>query len=423
MKLPRFLKHIPDKIDLKEGLLILLVEALLLGLLFFFASCERRELYVYGDEFHSVELEVDWRKYQTSDPDGMTVWFYALDDTTHAPYRTTSASVRHQDIYLPGGHYQGVVIDYSPEEYSRQEFLDMEQMQQARVKATMASYQPDSLTVVGEGVSSGLNDSVNRELFGEAAWNAMQNDRPGRHPQTGFYIVANQPEQMGLDTLDNKFVDPGEFGDYIPWKERNNYQDKLVITKLYSEPQTIVWKMRIRIWIQSGYNYLWQNLGSISGLADGHYLARDTITDDPCLMFVESWEGERTGENSGYIAVTINTFGLRPESIRPDRVGYGTGTNSYYINVCDPEQIRLNLAFVLRDHQTLRTYHFDVGRHVVEFDGQLVLRVDIGPDDFWPNNPNGPDPIILPYVDAYNGTGFGADVTPWDEQPPVDVEF
>lgn len=403
--------------------MVILIVAVLMLMLLMFASCERRELYVYGDEFHSVELEVDWRKYLTSDPDGMTVWFYPLGNPTHAPYRTTSASVRHQDIYLPGGRYQGVVVDYSPEEYSRQEFLDMDIMQSARVEATPAMYQPDSLTVVGEGVTRGLNDSVNRELFGEAAWNDMQNERPGRHPQSGFYVVANQPEQMGLDTLDNRFIDPGMYGDYIPWKEQDNYQSTLQITKLYAEPTTIVWKMRVRIWIKSGYNYVWQTVGSISGMADGHYLARDTITDGPCLMKIDDWEGERTGENSGYIATTISTFGLRPESIEPDRTWHEAGENSYYTEVCAPEQIRLNLAFVLRDHSTLRTYHFDVGRMVVEFDGQLVLRVDLGPDDFWPNNPNGPDPIVLPAVDAYNGTGFGADVTPWEEQPPVDVEF
>lgn len=423
MKRSRFLRYKPDKQEIQEGLLVLLIIAVLMALLMMISSCERRELYVYGDEFHSVELEVDWRKYQSTDPDGMTVWFYPLDDAGHAPYRTTSASVHHQDIYLPGGRYQGVVVDYSPEEYSRQKFVDMESMQLARVEATQASYQPDSLTVVGEGVTRGLNDSVNQELFGEAAWNAMQTARPALQPQTGLYIVANQPEPMGLDTLDNKYVDAGEYGDYIPWKQRNSYQDKLTITKLYAQPQTVVWKLRVRIWIKSGYNYLWQTLASISGLADGHYLARDTITDTPCMMMMDSWEGERTGENSGYIATTISTFGLRPESIEPDRQGYGTGSDSYYVNVCAPEQIRLNLAFVLRDHSTLRTYHFDVGRKVVEFDGQLVLRVDLGPDDFWPNNPSGPDPIVLPAVDAYNGTGFGADVTPWDEQPPVDVDF
>ena len=430
MKLPRFLKHIPDKIDLKEGLLVLLVEVVLFALLFLAVSCERRELYVYGDEFHSVELEVDWRKYQSSDPDGMTVWFYPIDSQRTEPYRTTTASVRHQDIYLPGGYYQGVVVDYSPEEYSRQEFLFMDQLLTARVEATPATYQPDSLTVYGEGVEKTKSDSVNYELFGEAAWNPVHVVRPEKNTDNGLYTVASQPEQMALDTLDNKYIDPGEYGDYIPWKERDTYQEKITITTLRSEPTTIVWKMRIRIWIQSGFNYIWQQPASISGLSNGHLLALDENTNSPCLMMMEDWDTERTGTDSGYISTTITTFGLRPESIRPDRqlhpstrAGDTEGWNDYYTQVCNDDELRFNISFLLRDHATLRHYHFDVGSQVVSFDNQLVLRVELGPDYFWPNNPNGPDPIVLPRVDAYNGTGFGADVTPWEDQPPVDVSF
>lgn len=403
MKLPRKLKHKPGTQCIMDGVMVILIVAVLMLMLLAFASCERRELYVYGDEFHSVELEVDWRKYLTSDPDGMTVWFYPLGNPTHAPYRTTSASVRHQDIYLPGGRYQGVVVDYSPEEYSRQEFLDMDAVETARVKATPASYQPDSLTVVGEGVSRGLNDSVNVELFSDVAWAPALQDR-WPLGDDGIYVVAAQPEQMALDTLDNKLVDLGRYGDYIPWKERNSYQDSIVVTKLYSEPTTIIWKMRIRVWIKSGYNYLWQNLASLSGLSDGRYLARNENSSTSCLLFLEGWDGQRTGDNSGYISLTFNTFGECPGSMTE-------------------EDMRLNLSLVLRDHATLRNYHFDVGNMVVSIDDQLVLRLELGPDFFWPNNPSGPMPIELPAVDAYNGTGFGADVTPWDEQPPVDVEF
>mgnify|MGYP007101871785 CR=1 FL=1 len=65
---------------------------------------------------------------------------------------------------------------------------------------------------------------------------------------------------------------------------------------------------------------------------------------------------------------------------------------------------------------------------------QLVLRLELGPEFFDPNNPHGahgdggdpdnPSPdIILPYVDAYNGAGFGAEVTPWQEMPPVEINF
>ena len=440
-----------DRNYLLEDILLVVLVATFVFVLLMLAGCERRELYVYGDEFHSVELEVDWRRYADRDPDGMTVWFYPLDDPTKQPYRTTTANVRHHDLYLPGGYYQGVVVDYSPEEFSRQEFLSLERMDSARVEATPSSYQPDSLTVAGEGVPRGLSDEVNRQLYGEPAWTDYQYPRPAVREQTGLYEVANQPEEMALDTLNNRYVDRGEYGDYIPWQERETYQSQIRLTQIYSEPGTIVWKLRIRVWIKDGFNYLWQSPSSITGLADGHFLPRDIITDNPCLLSIDGWETERTGENSGYISTTLNVFGIRPVTLRPDReehegrevqqvYSYTRAGESepewweYYTKNCLPEDIRLNLSFVLRDHATTLHYHFNVGHYVVSWDNQLVLRIELGPEFFDPNNPHGangeggdpdnPSPdIILPYVEAYNGTGFGADVTPWIEEPPVEITF
>lgn len=440
-----------DRNYLLEDILLVVLVATIVFVLLMLTGCERRELYVYGDEFHSVELEVDWRKYADRDPDGMTVWFYPLDDPTKQPYRTTTANVRHHDLYLPGGNYQGVVVDYSPEEFSRQEFLSLERMDSARVEATPSSYQPDSLTVAGEGVPRGLSDEVNWQLYGEPAWTDYQYPRPPVREETGLYEVANQPEEMALDTLDNRYVDRGEYGDYIPWQERETYQSQIRITTLRSEPETIVWKLRIRVWVREGFNYLWQSPASITGLADGHFLPRDVITDNPCLLSIDNWETERTGENSGYISTTLNVFGIRPVTLRPDReehegrevqqvYSYTRAGESepewweYYTKNCLPEDIRLNLSFVLRDHATTLHYHFNVGHYVVSWDNQLVLRIELGPEFFDPNNPHGaygeggdpdnPSPDIkLPFVEAYNGTGFGADVTPWEDMPPIDISF
>ena len=68
-----------DRNYLLEDILLVILAATAVFIILMLAGCERRELYVYGDEFHSVELEVDWRKYADRDPDGMTVWFYPLD--------------------------------------------------------------------------------------------------------------------------------------------------------------------------------------------------------------------------------------------------------------------------------------------------------------------------------------------------------
>lgn len=443
-------------------LLSVLLYAAVLGIVLLFSGCERRELYVFGDEFRSVSLDVDWREYADRDPDGMTVWFYSLDEKDKKPYRETTSEVRHHELYLPGGRYQGVVIDYSPEEYGRQQFLSLASLDSARVEALPSPYQPDSLTVVGEGVPKGLSESINEALYGEPAWNNVQQPRPAIREANGLYTVASQPEQMALDTLDNRYIDRGEYGDYIPWKEREQYQSTLKMTTIQSVPGPIIWKLRIRMWVKNGFNYLWQTPASITGLADGHFLPRDVITDRPCLLSVEGWELERTGPNEGYIATTMNVFGLRPETVLPDRelrrgsdvseriytYTRGAATRAgeiepdygdpswweHYVHNCLPNDIRLNLSFTLRDHATVVNYHFNVGHYVVSYDNQLVLRIDLGPEFFDPENPHGaygeggdpdnPSPDIdLPKVDPYNGTGFDAEVEPWIDEPSVDVHL
>lgn len=356
------------------------------------SACSRRELYVYGDEYHSVALDVDWSDYSAFDPDGMTVWFYPLDRPDHAPYRYTTANVLHYEFYLPGGMFSGMVIDYSPEEYSRQRFLSLDTLQTSRVEATLQADQPDSLTVAGPGVPANLSRQVNLQLFGDAAWTDLQQPRPALSRTTGLYGVANQPEPMGLDTLVDRSIDAGAHGDYIPWQERDTYQQTLRLTQLYAVPQSIVWTMRVRIRIRSGISNMWQTPASLSGLADGRYLMLNEPTDNPCLIAVNDWSVERQSDGSGYISTTLTSFGLRPSQL-------------------ERESLRLNLSFVLRDHSTTLHYHFNVGDQVVRIDDRLELRLDLDTD------------IDLPYVDAYNGAGFGADVTPWEDEDPVDVHF
>lgn len=389
----------------------------------------RRDLYVYGDEFYSVTLDVDWRDFDTSDPDGMTVWFYNLREPDSKPYRTTTASVRHQDLYLPNGIYQGVVVSYSPDEYSRQQFLDMDDIERARVEATPASYQPGDQRTPGAAVSNDDDISVKLALYGNAAWN--DNQPHVILPDTALYTVANQPEAIGADTIDRRTINAGSaFDDYILWKNQEGYQSNIDVQRLEALPHTLVTTLRVRVFIKDGFNSLWTTRGSITGLSDGHYLPRHINSDVPCLIAIDEWQTERTGQNEGWASATITTFGLRPSTrhveaeFHPSTVtgksrydGQECDINGYYTDVCDAEQLQLNLAFILRDQHTVQTHHFRVGDAVVSFDDQLVLRVELGADFLDDNG----GPIIFPDVEGYEGTGFGADVTPWQDTPPVDV--
>ena len=63
-------------------------------------NCERRDLWVYGDQFKQVLLNIDWRNYMRDevlypyepDPDGMTVWYFPINGqaTGRKSYRFTT---------------------------------------------------------------------------------------------------------------------------------------------------------------------------------------------------------------------------------------------------------------------------------------------------------------------------------------------
>lgn len=303
----------------------------------------RRELWVHGDNFYTVRLNVNWNDYSQSDPGGMTVWFLPTDNVGQL-HSYTTAQVRQADFYLARGKYHGIVCDYSPQEFSTIEFLDMDDYEKARVQLT------------AEG---------------------------------------NQPEPIALDTLQNIVVSNGPYNEYIPYDERDDYQQALNVQQFQVRPHSLVWKMRLRIYVK-GIEYLYQVHGELTGLADGHYLARDVNTERSCTVSIDEWTLQPTGENEGYIAATISTFGLRPghENISED--------------------LKLNLRMLLRDHTTVCTYSYNVGDDVVNISEQQVLRMDLGSEI------SGlPD---LPYVEALDGTGFDGVVTPWnDDEPPADV--
>ena len=139
------------------------------------------------------------------------------------------------------------------------------------------------------------------------------------------------------------------------------------------------------------------------GLADGNYLALGTHSNTPCVHELEAWETKtETDEqgitlNEGYVAITINTFGLM---------------NRAYTD----NDLVLNLRFLLRDRETVVTYHYNVGQLTDIYEDQQVIRIDLTKGRI-----NGlPE---LPYAEPYNGAGFDGIVAPWEDGDNADVVF
>lgn len=368
-------------------LMLLLVVLLLTG-------C-RRDLWVYQDNFKQVELDVDWRNYfrdqqlysDEYDPDGMTVWFFPTDG--RESYRYTTANVRHFETYLSKGTYEGLVVDYSPEEYGRQEFLGMDFAETARVQALPNSYQPDSIP----------------QLYGPQCYaHALPMQ------QNGYCELAFEPENIACDTAHME-VYTGEYDRYIPYEERDSYQSSLVRQLYLMEPLIIPWNMRVRIYIKGIY-YLYNTEASLAGMADGYYFMQGKTSNSPCLLKLDDWEVHITGDNVGYIAKTFKTWGpLDFSNLYDIRSKHGPDE----LSTRPADQVRLNFKFLLRDRQTVCYYSFDVGNLVRCYYNEYALRIDLM--DGFDGQPD------LPYVDAYNGMGFDGIVVPWENTDSVDVVF
>ena len=387
------------------------------------AGC-RRDLWVYQDNFKQVELDIDWRNYfrewavnqetqvnptvePAKDPDGMTVYLFPRDG--RPAFRYTTAEVRHFETYMSKGEYDGLVIDYSPEEYGRQEFVGMDFANTAKVQSTFASYQTDSLP----------------ELFGPEAYAGATLPKKN---ESGFFAVSWEPEDIANDTIYMN-INTGKYDKYIPYEERNSYQATLEHQLFNLEPLIIPWNMRVRIYVKGIY-YLWKVQATLAGMADGYYLVNCKTSDTPCLLQLDGWEIHITGDNEGYIAKTFKTWGpmnfenrnwdchvpQRPLSNREFNSTAALNGYSYEeLSNRNPNEIRLNLRFLLRDRQTSVYFHADVANLVNVYRNEYALRIDLLDED-------GRVPE-LPFVEAYNGLEFGGIVIPWQDEKPADVQF
>ena len=355
---------------------------LLVGLLF--GNCtDRRDLWVLADEFHQLELITDWSA-ADSYPGGMTAWFIDNNKSGYV-HNVKTAEVEHTWLSLPKGSYTGLVFDYSPEEYSHNEFINMDDPEWAQVRLRAAANQPNP------------NDSIDVVLFGpQAVSDATQGLQI--NPETGLYIVKAEPEPINLDVLGDVDIETGADGDYVLWRKRGEYEASLKTQTLYAKPEPIVWRLRVVVNVK-GIFYMHSLRASVVGLADGYWMTKGQHTEEICMRELNDWEIRSTGENVGVVTTTTLTLGL-PEEVRTRE------EITRYIN-----NLRLNLSFLLRDEVTVKNFHFDCEPYVDINEDQLVVHIDI-PIEVAPE---------LPYVNAKGGTGFDATVTPWENGGSADA--
>lgn len=367
-------------------------------------SCCRRELWVYQDNFKNILLRVDWRGYDRDaqlyphepDPDGMTLYVFPQDG--RPSYRFTTTSVNRYEFYMSRGMYDFLVFDYSPEEYNMQRFVGMDYASTAKVEAKLSPYQ-------GEISDNPVKDET--ELFFEHSYGKQLLSKE----KNGLWSVAYQPEPIASDTEEVE-VTTGQYTNYIPYKQRNTYQETLEKQEVLMYPKLIPWHMRVRVPIKGIY-YLREVTGSIAGMADGYMLVEDHTSDTPCMHDLrDDWKVYVTGDNEGYIAITFTTWGMR-NSLWSQ---YEFKGPPFRIEA-PKDEVRLNLKILLRDRKTVCYFHLDIGDQVWMFHNEYALSVDLR------DVLTGDEVPELPYVDAVNGIDFDGVVVPWEPTEDVDVNF
>lgn len=389
-----------------------------------FTAC-RRDLWVYTDQFSQVELTADWNSVRTK-PDGVTWWFMKDDHSGYnRSFTTGQISYAILDIPLARGQYSVAIFDYSPPEYSHQEFVGMTHIDSALVHQLPAADQP----------------GVNQHLYGDYAVPDYMATSIPRYTPTGMYQVGAEPEFMNADALHNKYIDTGGDGELVRWERDGNYGAKQNTITLRANPHAIVWSLMINVYVK-GLQYMSGVRGSIAGLSDGCWLGTQSTTSTPCLQALDTWSV--TSSTDGYISTHALTFGV-PNSEMPPSFGTGTVSSLAPSRAettidnpdLDPsgnshtligERLQLNLQFLLRDGSTVMNYHYDLGpANISVNEDNLTVIIDI-PADYTPDGGGGgtpgggggDGPPDLPYVDSVDGAGFDADVTPWADGGTAD---
>lgn len=346
--------------------------AIALGLVL--SGCERRPLEVYYNNVARVRINVDWDKYFTGKPSGMTMLLY--QDGDQATVSRTSHEVTTQTFNLQPGMYKLMVFNLSPGEFGSIGFSDLN------------SY---------DGATARAKDITTRA--------------PRRWDADIRYMC--DPEDIGV-AVDQFEITEEMIEDYIrfvDYRKRNNLPDTTDI--VYNEvvnPMTTHLNCRVMV---KGFKSMRSVEASITGMSDGFYMSRVDRTQETGTMLLDTWnatpiEGE---DNKGWITTSISTFGLP--------FGKEKAENR------EAEDNVLTLAFLLKDGK-VRTFTYNVGK-IMKYltpSGDALTKEEILRDievEIVLDDPiDCPD---LPPVEDQEASGFDAYVEDWEEGDTYEVSF
>jgi hypothetical protein len=347
-------------------------------LLVVMASCERRPLEVVVEKGINVRINVDWASRFGQRPTGMTVRLYPADGS--APITNITNDVDGVDVRLNAGTYYLLVFNQTEDEFGSMTFSDMQYYSGATAHSARA-------TLHGK---SGWDDGVD-------------------------YYADPEPIGVAVDTIS---ISQDMVDDAISYKR---YKKGMTTGHYYEVDTTFTFdevalpmttRLNVIVHIK-GIGNMRSVTGYITGMADGFTLYSGHRLNTACVLPLEGWKGAYVDKdaNTGIVTTSTATFGLPfDKEVLGNRV---------------PEDNRIVLCFTLVDGTT-RVFTYDVAQYIhyrnsdetdplrdrysMSLELDLVLRAPLIEE------PELPD--VKP---DEKGSGFDAEVNPWEDGGTIDV--
>ncbi len=321
---------------------------------FVLTSCVHKDLCFHHPHTAKVRINVDWSEFDKETPAGMTVMIYPENGGN--PVKHLTNTISHAYVNLEAGFYNSIVFNQSESEYGSVAFRGMDKYETAEVYTNTT----------------------------KSPWYKTKADEEK---------LATEPEWIGVDRQEHSEVTQEMVditGEHELMRARS-MQDFIIATHT---PKNIVYTLTVKVHVK-GFQNLRSARASMTGLAEGYFLAEGRYSGSIVTQLLENWTKtvDSTDPTRGYITSTITCFGL-PE-------GHGGRA----------EENEFKVSALLVDNNTMMDFTFKVGDLIEHDNNNLTLNLELEL------------PEALPDVKPEGGSssGFDAKVEDWGPEENYEI--
>ncbi len=342
---------------------------ILIASLVLFSACDRRPLEYISDENASIAIKYDWKTAFGETPSGVTLMAYGSDGTTLQNISNNTSSM---PLNLEIGTWKTLSFNLTTSEFTSFAFSNMNNYDSAQVK---------------------LNN-VASDTYTNGTWDKG-------------VVYQQEPENLAVTTDTIHVTEEMVYGSKGFNTTGADSTTKTYVIKETPKPVNTAFTIRIRVYNISSISSV---IGSISGLADGYILTKRRASTGKATFLLKDLSStiDSTGATSGWLTITLSTFGLP----------YGKEDT---IDRIESDNI-LKLNFYLSD-KTEKLFTCNVGKminYIQETTRAIETTTDVTKDMLLIVN-DGPELPKINNGGSSGGSGFQADVDDWGDGGDVNI--